>query len=212
LDDLINAGLETSHNITDGAGLGDSAACLNWSEFLRANQLNYIVRYNFTLTGAADGTSDATIPFNSFQARKRDGESTYLSVTIRGLDYAEQVADRVNGQMIIEMAYFVSGVEQLREEILRVDLENIRIDQGSTNRSITLSGHRTESFGNQLVTLTDPTYKYVSEGIRRYRFAIPDPWINPGDTIRVAEDEFRVGYILYIVSDRHRQMEITEAS
>ena len=129
-----------------------------------------------------------------------------------GFDYAEQVADRANGQLIIEMAYFTGSTELLREEILRVDLENIRTDEGPTNRSINLSGHRTESFGNQISTLTDPIYKYTSEGIRRFRFAFPDPWINPGDTLRVGDDEFRVGYITYTVSDRYRSMEITEAS
>jgi hypothetical protein len=170
------------------------------------------VRYFCTLTGAADDTTDLTIAMPTFQARKRDGEATYLSVTVSGFDLAEQIADRANGQLIIEMAYFVNSVEQLREEILRVDLENIRTDQGPKNRSITLTGHRTETFGNQVATLTDPIYKFVSEGIRRYRFAIPDPFINPGDTCVVGEDEFRVGYISYIVSNRYRQMEITEAS
>ena len=110
------------------------------------------------------------------------------------------------------MAYFVAGVEQLREEILRVDLENIRTDEGSKNRSITLTGHRAESYGNQIVSLTDSNYAYISEGIRRFRFPIPDPFINPGDTIRIGADEFRVGYITYIISNRYRQMEITEAS
>jgi hypothetical protein len=212
LHDFINGGLETNHALADIAGLDDTIACLNWSEFLRENQLNYIVRYFCTLTGSADDTTDLEFECRTFQARKRDGESTYLSVSITGFDLAEQIADRANGQLIMYMAYFVGGVEQLREEILRVDLENIRTDEGPTNRSITLTGHRNESFGNQIATLTDPIYKYVSDGIRRYRFAIPDPWINPGDTIRTNDDEFRVGYITYIVSDRYRQMEITEAS
>jgi hypothetical protein len=164
------------------------------------------------LTGAADDTTDLIIAMPTFQARKRDGEATYLSVTVAGFDLAEQIADRANGQLIIEMAYFVNAVEQLREEILRVDLENIRTDEGPKNRSITLTGHLTESFANQITTLIDPIYKYVSDGIRRYRFAIPDPYINPGDTIRVGGDEFRAGYISYIISDRYRQMEVTEAS
>jgi hypothetical protein len=171
-----------------------------------------VIRYFCTLTGAADDTSDVEIPIQQFQARKRDGESTYLSVNIPSFDHAGQIADRANGQIIIEMAYFVNNIEQLREEILRVDLENIRTDQGSTNRSITLTGHLAESYGNQIATLTDPVYKYVSEGIRRFRFAIPDPYVNPGDTIRIGDDEFRAGYITYAVSNRYRTMEITEAS
>jgi hypothetical protein len=164
------------------------------------------------LTGENDDTTDIEIPIEQFQARKRDGEATYLAVVIPSHDNAGEIADRSNGQVIIQMAYFVGGVEQLREEIIRVDLENIRTDEGPVNRSITLSGHLTESYGGQIATLEDPIYKYVSEGIRRFRFSVPDPWINPGDTIRVGEDEFRVGYITYIVGERFRQMEVTEAS
>jgi hypothetical protein len=184
---------------------------LNWSEFLRENQFDYVIRYFCTLTGAPDDTTDIEIPIQQFQARKRDGEQTFLSINIPGFDYAEQIADRANGQLIIEMAYYVGGVEQLREEILRVDLENIRTDEGPVNRSITLTGHRTESFGNQIATLYDPIYKYTSEGIRRFRFAIPDPFLNPGDTAIIGDDEIRVGYITYAISNRYRSMEITEA-
>jgi hypothetical protein len=212
INDHITGGIQTEHELSDIAAFNDSISCLNWSEFLRDNQFDFIVRYFCTLTGAADETSDLELPIQSFQARKRDGEATYLSVIIPGWDYSQQIADRSNGQLIIDMAYYVGSVEQLREEILKVDLDNIRTDQGPRNRSITLSGYRTESFGNQIATLTDAIYKYTSGGIRRFRFAIPDPWINPGDTLRVGDDEIRVGYITYAVSDRYRSMEITEAS
>jgi hypothetical protein len=211
LDDWINGGLETQHTLTDQAGLDDSIECLNWSEFLRANQDRYLIKYFCILTGANDDTTDIEIPIEQFQARKRDGEATYLAVVIPSHDNAGEIADRSNGQVVIQMAYFVGGIEELREEILRVDLENIRTDDGPVNRSVTLSGHLTESFGGQIATLENPIYKYTSEGIRRFRFAVPDPWINPGDTIKVGEDEFRVGYITYVVGERFRQMEVTEA-
>jgi hypothetical protein len=191
--------------------MDDSSDGLNWTEFLRNNQYDYVVKYFCTLTGEADGESDLEIPIQAFQARKRDGDPTYLSVTVPGFDLAEEISDRANGQLVLEMAYFIGGTEQLREEILRVDLENIRTDQGPRNRSLTLSGHRTESFGQQIITLVDPVYKYVSEGLKRYRFATPEPFINPGDTAKVGDDEFRVNYITYSVSDRYRAMEITEA-
>lgn len=211
LGDYIAGGLETQHTLSDGAAFGDAIDALNWSQFLRDNQSQYVIRYFCTLTGAADLTTDFEIPISAFSARKRDGEATYLQVTVPGIEYSEQITDRSNGQLLIEMAYFVGGTEQLREEILRVDLETIRIDEGARNRSITLSGHRIESYGNNEIELTDATYKYVSDGIRRYRFAIPDPWLNPGDTAIIGDDSFRVGYITYNISTRYRQMEITEA-
>ena len=211
LSDIINGGLETNHTLSDQAGMGDSTEGLNWTEFLRENQYNYIIKYFCILTGAADGESDLEIPIQAFQARKRDGDPTYLSVTVPGFDLAEEIADRSNGQLVLQMAYFIGDTEQLREEILRVDLENIRTDQGPRNQSLTLSGHRTETFGQQIITLADPVYKYVSDGIRRYRFATPEPYINPGDTAKVGDDEFRVNFITYAISDRYRAMEITEA-
>lgn len=212
LNDFISGGIQTEHDLTDQAGIDDSIDCLNWSEFLRDNQDQYIIKYFCVLTGENDDTTDIEIPIKQFQARKRDGEATYLSVSIPSFDHAQAIADRSNGQVIIQMAYFVGAVEELREEILRVDLENIRTDEGPVNRAITLSGHLTETFGGQEATLENPIYKYESEGIRRFRFAVPDPWINPGDTAKIGGDEFRVGYITYIISERYRQMEITEAS
>lgn len=212
LGDSVNGGIETQHTLSDQAGLDDSVEVLNWSEFLRENQDKYVIKYFCTLTGEADDTTDVVLPISQFQARKRDGEATYLSVVVPSHDNAQEVSDRANGQIIIEMAYFVGDTEQLREEILRVDLENIRTDEGPIRRSITLTGHRTETYGGQITTLTDANYKYVSEGVRRYRFAVADPWLNPGDTVRVGDDEFRAGYITYIISERFRQMEVTEAS
>lgn len=211
MGDNVQGGLETNHALTDQAGMGDSAECFNWTEFVRNNEHLFIIKYFLTLTGENDDTTDVEIPISQFQARKRDGEPTYLSATVPGMDYDEEISNRANGQLVIEMAYFVNGNEELREEILRVDLENVRTDEGSVSRTITLSGHRTESFAGQIITIEDPTYKYVSEGIRRYRFAVPEPFLNPGDTVRINDDEFRCGYITYIVSERYRQMEITEA-
>jgi len=211
--DNIEGGYEFNVEVADEFGVADLTDALNWSEFLRENQDKFLIKYFFTLTGDGDGEDDIEIPIQSLQARKRTGEATYLSVVIPGIEYLESINDRTNGDLVIEMAYFISGAEQLREEILRVDLENIRYDKGARNRSITLSGHRTETFAVNLVDMENPGYKYLSDGRLRYRFPEINPWLNPGDTCVVAAegDEFRVDYITYIISDAQKFMEVSEA-
>jgi len=102
--------------------------------------------------------------------------------------------------MVIEMAYLIDGEQSVREEILRADLEDIRTDQGPTNRSITLTGHKTQTFSTKITELENPTYKSVSGGRIIYRFAKLDLYLNPGDTCRVGDDEFVIDYITYMVS------------
>lgn len=214
IDDNITGGLEFDLPVdAEGLGISDLTDALNWSEFLINNREKYLRKYFCTLTGSADGVEDVELPMQSFQARKRDGEDTFVSANIPGIGYFEQISNRPNGQIVIEMAFFVDGVEQLREEILRVNLENIRYDKGARSRAVTISGHRTESFAVNLVDLENPSYKYLSEGKLRYRFPIPDPWLNPGDTCSVQSegDEFRVDYITYVVSPRYKFMEVSEA-
>jgi hypothetical protein len=102
--------------------------------------------------------------------------------------------------MVIELGYYLSGVEALREEIVRVDLENVGVYQGSRNQSITLSGHRTQTPPAKAMTLTDPIYKSVYNGVTTYRFGLIDPYVRPGDTLTVGSDTFTVGMITYTVS------------
>ncbi|MGW8301311.1 MAG: hypothetical protein ACWGNO_04540 [Desulfobacterales bacterium] len=214
INDNIQGGYEFNvPTDADDLGVSDLTNALNWTEFLRENPHNVVKKFFCTLTGTPDGLSDVELPISSFQARKRDGEATFASAVVPGIDYFDQISDRPNGQIVIEMAYFVDGTEQFREEIIRVNLEDIRYDKGARNRSISISGHRTESFGVNEVDLEGPSYKYISEGKLRYRFPIPDPWLNPGDTCRVSSegDEFRVDYITYVVSAAYKFMEVSEA-
>ena len=168
-------------------------------------------KYYFTLTGDADGTTDIEIPITSFQARKRTGEATYLSVIIRGFEtYASAVAARANGEMIVEMNYEYDGQSSIRQEILRADLEDIKLYEGANNRSIGLTGHKIQTFANRSVTLENPTYKATVEGKRTFRFAKCDPYLNPGDTLVVGADSMTVDYITYIVSSSYKSIEVRE--
>ena len=129
---------------------------------------------------------------------------------VTGYAYADQINARSNGEMVIEMAYLINGVESIREEILRADLEDIPLSKGSRSRSITLTGHKTVSFSPKVSTIENPTYRYVSGGKLGFRFAKPDLYVNPGDTCRVGDDEFVIDWISYVVSARARMMEVRE--
>jgi hypothetical protein len=108
------------------------------------------------------------------------------------------------------MAYEVGGAIVLREEILRATLETIRPDQGPLNRSITLTGHKTDSYLPQLVALEKPTYYSIQSEKKVYRFLTIDPYINPGDTCQVASDSFAVDNVIYYMGRSSSQMEVRE--
>ena len=135
LTDIITAGigtqgvfqgnLEASRENENTAGLSASFDGFNWTEFLRLYGDQAVKRYFCTLTGAEDSLEDVVIPIASFQTRIRNQEPTFLSVSIPGLDQADDISNRPNGHIVIDMAYFIAGVEMHREEIVRTDLETI---------------------------------------------------------------------------------------
>ena len=194
----------------EGVQVADAITAFNWSVWFAANKDKAISRYFLTLTGEADATTDFLIPTSNFQARKRTGNPTYISATIPGYNYAQEISDRANGEIIISIGYEIDGVVELEEEILRASLEEIRPDDGGINRAITLSGNKTQSFINQTATIENPIYRSIQSGNIVYRFAHIDPWINPGDTCIVGEDSFTVDYIIYMVNSYQTVMEIRE--
>ncbi len=114
--------------------------------------------------------------------------------------------------MIVEMAYLIEGVEQHREQLARVDLENVRVDKGTRNRSATLSGHRTETWGAQIVTLRGITYQSDYNGLIRIRCAMPDLWLRPGNTVNAGDETFVAGQVLTAMAKKTQWMEVVEAA
>jgi hypothetical protein len=168
--------------------------------------------YFLTLTGAPDGLADIVIPMESFQARHRSGDPSYLSVVIPGVDNAAAIAARSNGEMVIHMSKAMGGVIYHTEEILRVELETIRTDEGSVNQSITLDGHKTTTYPAKIVALEGVTYQSVNGGKKLYRCATPNISLRPGDTATYAGDSFTVGLITYYVNATQQSMEVSEVA
>jgi len=135
---------ETDRSIALAGTATIAFECLNWTEWLSENQHKASPRYYLTLIGDADELADLEIPVTSFQGRLRSGDPTYLEVVVRDLDtYLSGINARSNGDLKLEMSWVISGEESVRETLTTVDLEEIRVDRGARNESVTLSGHRT---------------------------------------------------------------------
>ena len=187
------------------AGYSPDASCVVF------NTDSAIIRYLFTLTGSADGLSDVEIPISSFQTRMRSGEPTYLQLVIPGLDFSDEISNRQNGNLRIDLAYVQNGVLLQREKIVWVDLETVRLDDGESSKSITLAGHKTTTFIPKTLTLDTSIYRSVRGGKITHRLARPNIYLRPGDTVNIGEDSFTVELVFYSISVDSQTMEITEA-
>lgn len=213
IGDTVSSDGEIDAQFDDIVGVADDTDGFNWTQWLAGNREFAVTRFYLTITGENDLTTDIEIPMSSFQARKRTENPTYVSVVVPFTNEAAAALEaRANGEIVIEMAYLVDGQESVREEILRADLEQINLQQGTSSRSIMLIGHKTIAYANQDTQLSSPTYKYTSDGRRGFRFASPDPYLNPGDTAIVGDEEFTVDSVLYLVSAGSGQtvMEVQE--
>ena len=165
--------------------------------------------YTFTLTGVADGVDDIVIPIKSFQSRLKSGDPTYLSVVIPGTDYASAINLRLNGNLVMRMGYLSGGEIILSEIISIVDFENIIVYDGTISKTITLDGHRTETFTPKEINLTGSSYKNITAGKLRYR-CTPNLYVRPGDTVNIDNDSFTIENITYSVSPELEIFEVSE--
>lgn len=147
-----------------------------------------IIRYFCILTGSDDGNADLMLPISSFQARRRSGDPTYLSVVVPTMDYAEEIAARPNGTLQIQQAYERNGEILQTETIIEAPLDSVNPYEGGANQSISLAGYGIATYYPKEVTLTGVTYRATINGKYRYRLARPYIFLNPGDTVIFAED------------------------
>lgn len=200
-------------DVDDTVTFTDTFDVFHYSNWLRQNAAKSKQRFFFTLTGSADSTTDIEIPSSSIFARKRSDDPTYLQVTIPSFNYSGDIAIRPSGEMLVDMGYEIDGVIELRERILEADIEDISTYEGPLNRSIVLTGHRTQSLGGQLVTFDagQVIYRGYQTRARAFRFAFIDPFLNPGDTVVVGQESFTCNNIIYTIQPTRTVMEVREA-
>jgi LEA14-like dessication related protein len=235
--ELVPSPLIATGALFSNLGIEVSAGILNATGAILATPVYPIILtgakriYLFTLTGTADGVEDITIPISSFQSRAKSvgwgslkmyslgtsyvvinwvSNTTYLSVVIPGLEYAADINDRLNGDLVIRMGYKKDDEILLSEIAINVTFENIRIDEGAINKSITLDGHGYDIIHElQELNLAGASYKSLDGGNLRYRCA-PNLYLRPGDTATINGDSFTVKNIIRSVSPGLETYEISE--
>jgi len=190
-------------------------ASLSCGNILCFVDTNYIISYVCYLTpSVASGLSRLTIPMSSFQGRFSSGDPSYLSVVTPGFSQSSDITNRVDEEDPPELSVYMvktyADGNQISELIMVVDLEDVRIDQGAVNQSITLEGHRTNTYTAKSVTLSGASYKNLEDGSLRYRCS-PDLYLRPGDTVTVNGDTFTANYISMAMSVDSQTMEVSEA-
>ena len=172
--------------------------------------------YRLTLTGAPDATTDVELPLESFQGRIRaDDAQSYLSVVIPdAYTYAQAVADRPAGELVLRKGVRMASGAEMLAEIARVSLDEISDDRGGNSASLTLTGWSAIAAGaSKTRTLTGVSYRHGGSGLRRVRASF-DTFLRPGDTAVFPElggESLTVGSLSYTVGPLQEVMEITEA-
>lgn len=193
--------LAAAPGFTAAASLSASVALIE-----HANPALYFL---CVLTGAPDGLADLALPLKSFQAQHRASATSYLSVVVPDLTLAAAIADRPNGELVLRLAKAAAGVIYHSEELLRVAFEDLREDEGGRNRSITLAGYGALTNANpKVVALQGATYRASGGGEVRYRLAVPEIFLRPGDTATCGTDSFLVETVSYSVSDQQLTCEV----
>jgi len=166
--------------------------------------------YYFTLTGENNATTDIELPIENFQCRMRNGQPTYLSVTIPDSSYADDVSTRASGVMHIDLAYKKGDEIIQRATIVSADLESISYWEGGNNNAIILTGHKSETFISKNIYIDKSIYRLINDGKFRHRLATPNIYLKPGDTVTIGGDTFQANVISYYIAVQNQTMEIAE--
>jgi len=212
--DLSDASREITIGFEETIGLSIVNEQHNHTVWLLQNSDKSVYRFYGTLTGENDGLADYDLPgMRNFQFRSRSGDASYLSIVLPYSAAAlSAISARQNGRLIVEMVAIVGGVESLRETLIETDFYSVRYDLGSLNRSISVVGYRTQTYGGQRVTLENiVTETMLADGRMQYRCARPDWYLKPGDTAVNGSDEITVGTINCIIGPTRQYMEVQEA-
>jgi hypothetical protein len=157
--------------------------------------------------------SNLEVVASSVQCRARSGDPTFISVSIPAFSYATDIAARSSGQVVVEIVYTTAaGVVLQAEEIARADITDIQTHEGGKSRSIIVEARSTTTHAAKTVPLSGVVYRRLAYGRTSIRFAKPDPYLRPGDTVTTdLGDSVVADAITYTLSPKNMTMEIAEA-
>lgn len=159
---------------------------------------------------------DITLPIESFQGYFRTNESSYLGVVVPTVDYEDQVNDAIAAGSCTLSVYMIKTYNTgniVRELVQTVDIDEtgVRIDEGATNQSMTLSGYRQDTRTPKVSVLGSSFKKstqYSSDGIKYSYQCRPDLFLRAGDTVRIDGKEFTADSIRWEVNVERGQMTV----
>jgi len=159
-----------------------------------------------------DGFADLLVPISSWQATLQIGRKSYVQVVMPAFSgQLSDLIDRKNagGEVVVyRVARF--GVVENRVEMARAPIGEVRLDQGSTNKTITVSGYAQLEAPESptVVALTSVRSLNISSGVR-VRCAV-DWSLRPGDTAEAVGQSFTASYINYYVMTSDQYMDVGE--
>jgi hypothetical protein len=202
---------------TAGVAFGASIGGRNFSQLMAANTGNRSCRYHARMTGG--GQADYALPgLKSISLRMEAtyawwwGKPSKLQLVLPWSQaLVNALADRPRADIVLEMAERIAGVEVLREPIIVVDFDGVRVDRGPVNSSVTIDGSRRTANNNAAVDLSNvETMTFLSDGRISVTCAVPDWRVRPGQFLSYAGQTFQAGSVVWAVDTVRQTMTVTE--
>jgi len=157
----------------------------------------------YTCTISDTGYTDVIIPMRSFQIRYRQSpQQCYVQAVIpKGVSYAEDIIARQAGEIAIHEV----DDDDASTELLTANIDNIRLDEGATNRSVTITGYKQVTWSAS-GSSDMPHVTYLADDRVR---GLPVTALRPGDEVTAAGETFTADEILWTVNSNRRQMQVS---
>lgn len=160
-----------------------------------------------------DGVMDAIrIPISSWQATVQLDRSNFTQAVIPGaLEWVDAVNDRKDGEIIIYRGVRHQGGNVQEVELARAPLEQVQLDQGPINTTMTLRGYSQPQSPQNALTRDLQNVRSQSTSASGVRFRCDIDWLlRPGHTAQARGTTFEVAYINYYVTRGQAYMDVGE--
>ena len=111
---------------------------------IREATLRFYLLVSAGLDGRYDNIEDMEIPISSFQAKRRDGSTTFLETVVPDYNYLEEIIIRNEydtSSIKIKQGYEKNGVILQKDIIIETNIDRLDYDISVKNSPIMLSGH-----------------------------------------------------------------------
>ena len=202
---MINGGATNSFPINGAPG--DSFVFDDWAASIEpiTSRIYYALELD-------DGVLDPIrIPISSWQATVQTGRASYAQAVIpAATQWIDAVTARKGGEFTVYRGVRYQNGDTQEAELARAPLNDVRVDRGPTNVTMTISGYaQLPASGVVLArTLKHVRSESISGGFR-VRAAI-DFFLRPGHQATSRGTTFTVSYINYYVNSSDEYMDVGE--